>query len=83
MHGHMHRNQGHVTNVFAVDPLSLVSYLTVSPTHPVTGNEPIKTSVARQWQTNAHADMYSVWVYMYRIFTYMSVKCVGCNPNQQ
>ena len=35
MHGRMHLNQGHL---FAIDPLSLFGYLTVSPTHPVTGN---------------------------------------------
>ena len=34
----MHPNQDHVTNLFAVDPLSLFGYLTVSSTHPVTDN---------------------------------------------
>ena len=38
MHGRMHPNQGHVTILFAVDPLSLFGYLTVSSTHPVTSN---------------------------------------------
>ena len=35
MHVQVHPNQGHVTNMFAVDPLSLFGYLTVSTT---TGN---------------------------------------------
>ena len=39
-------------NLLAIDPLSLFGYLTVSPTHPVTGNSPIKTLVARQQQTS-------------------------------
>ena len=30
--------QGSVTNLFAIDPLSLFGYLTVNPTHPVTDN---------------------------------------------
>ena len=38
MHGWMHPDQGHVTNLFAVAPLLLFGYLTVSPTHPVTSN---------------------------------------------
>ena len=35
-HGRMHPNQDHVTDLFAMDPLSLCGYLTVSSTHPVT-----------------------------------------------
>ena len=38
MHGRMDPNQDHVTNLFAIDPLSLFGYLTVGSTHPVTGN---------------------------------------------
>ena len=34
MHGQIHPIQG---NLFAFDPLLLFGYLTVSPTHPVSG----------------------------------------------
>ena len=36
LHGRTYPNQGHVANLFAVDPLSLFGYLTVSTIHPVT-----------------------------------------------
>ena len=35
----MHSNQGHVTNLFAVDPLSLLIHLTISHTHPISDNQ--------------------------------------------
>ena len=38
----MHPNRGHVTNLFATDPLQYLA------TYPVTVNLPIKTLVARQ-----------------------------------
>ena len=38
-----------ITNLFAYDLLSLPAYLMVTHTHPVDGNLPIKTLVARQW----------------------------------
>ena len=46
LHGQIHPNQDHVTDLFANDPLSLFGYLTVSPTHPV-----IPIGLYRQWQT--------------------------------
>ena len=51
IHGQMHPNQSHATN-FSVDPLSLLSYLRVSNTHPVNGNLPVITLVAAQQQTH-------------------------------
>ena len=39
MHGRMHPNYGHVTNLFAVSLLSQLAYLTVSHTHPLARNK--------------------------------------------
>ena len=52
MHGHMHPNQGHITNLFAIH---VAHYLATSQLH-----QPIlKTLVARQQQTNCHT-LYTV-----------------------
>ena len=42
LHGRMHPNYGHVTNLFSDDPLSPSGYLIVTSTHIVAGNLPIK-----------------------------------------
>ena len=48
------RGESHVTNLFAHDPLSPLAYLMVTFAHFVAGNLPIKTLIARQWQTHTN-----------------------------
>ena len=67
MHGRMHPNQGNVTKLFAVDPLPLLAYLTVSSTNPVTGNQPRLLGNGKQ--------MY-IHLYMYTC-TYICWKLLG------
>ena len=52
-----HPNYDHVANLFADDPLSPRVYLVVTSTDLVAGNLPIKTLVARQWQTHTHTHL--------------------------
>ena len=79
----MHPNQGHVTKLFAVDPLSLLAYLTVSSTHPVTGR-----LLGNGKQMYIHLCMY-MCTYMYFCWkllgnlygrTYVPIVAIYCSP---
>ena len=50
---HMYIRTHNVTHLFVHDPLSSSGYPIIY-THPVAGSSPIKTLVARRWQTNKH-----------------------------
>ena len=78
MQEQVHPNQGCVTNLFAVDSLSLFGYHTVSPTHSVTLLNFWSLGNSKQIHVHVYTYMYTWHITLMHVISCMSCHAHSC-----